>query len=185
VAASFLATLQRAGILTSVDVVSEESDRFRAIVPPALRYVDYLMVNEIEVGRVTGRAVRSPDGRLDGPQIQAAVDALYAFGNMRLVAVHMPEGVYVRERDGRRLALGSVCPPEGFIRSTLGAGDAFCAGMLCGLHQGWDSARAAELGICCATACLSHASATGGLLPVREALELGQRFPRRPPPVSV
>ena len=37
-----------------VDVVSEDSDRFKTVVTPALQHVDYLIVNEIEAGKIAG-----------------------------------------------------------------------------------------------------------------------------------
>ncbi|MDR1043464.1 MAG: carbohydrate kinase family protein, partial [Clostridiales Family XIII bacterium] len=46
------------GIATSVDVVSEDSYRYADIVPPALKYADYCIMNEIEAGRTTGIDVR-------------------------------------------------------------------------------------------------------------------------------
>src|SRR5262249_54053325 len=50
-AARLLAAAQAKGIKTSVDVVSEDSDRFSKIVVPALRHVDYCILNEIEAGK--------------------------------------------------------------------------------------------------------------------------------------
>ena len=185
VAAATLRMLQGAGFKTSLDVVSEESDRFHRLVPPSLRYVDYLILNEIEAGRVVRRAVRDPQGVIDSAALHDVVEALYQFGNMEMTAVHMPEGVYIRDRQGHKLALGSLVLPDGFIQSALGAGDAFCAGMLYGLHEGWDYGRAADLGTCCATACLSHSTATQGVVPMEDALKYRTRFPRRDPPVNL
>jgi sugar/nucleoside kinase (ribokinase family) len=184
-AARLLYRLQAAGILTSVDVVSEEGDRFKTFVPPALRYVDYLILNEIEAARTVGRVVRNTDGSLDGPALIEAVDALYQFGNMRLAAVHMPEGVYVRTREGKRFSRGSLQLPEGFIAGAVGAGDAFCAGMLFGLHEGMPLDEAAHLGSSCAAASLSQPGASEGVRPLGEILALGRQFPERPPPVRV
>ena len=53
-AARLLAAVQAAGIRTSIDIVSEQSDRFARIVRPALRYCDYCIVNEIEGSMATG-----------------------------------------------------------------------------------------------------------------------------------
>ena len=184
VAAALLKQLQKAGIKTSVDVVSEESDRFKTIVPPALPYIDYLILNEIETGRATGKTVRRPDGTLDGKALRDAVRALYDFGSMELAAVHMPEGVYVRDRKGNEFSRGSLTVPEGFIKAKLGAGDAFCAGMLYGLHEDWEYARAVELGTCSATSCLAHSSATEGVLPAVEALTYLKTFQVERPPVE-
>jgi sugar/nucleoside kinase (ribokinase family) len=185
VAAALLKKVREAGFLTSVDVVSEESDRFRTLVPPALKHVDYLILNEIEVSRAVGVPVRNDTGKLDGTALIEAVEKLYQFGPMRLVAVHMPEGVYVRDAAGRRFSRGSLVLPEGFIAGAVGAGDAFCAGMLYGLHEGWDVMAMAQLANCCAAASLSAPGASEGVKPLAEVLSLAQCFGERPPPVKV
>ena len=185
VAARLLKQVQDAGFLTSLDVVSEESDRFVRLVPPALKYVDYLILNEIETARAVGLTVRDVQRRLDGAALIEAVERLYTFGNMRLVAVHMPEGVYIRDRSGKRYSRGSLVLPEGYIAGAVGAGDAFCAGMLYGLHEGWELLEAAGLASCCAAASLSRPGASEGIMPLGETLELAKRFSERSPPVMV
>ncbi len=184
VAARLLHELRRRGIKTSVDVVSEESDRYRTIVPPSLRHTDYLILNEFEACKIVGRAARKKDGALDAREVSKAADELLELGGMELVAVHMPEGFYVLERTGKRCSRGSLVLPDGFIRGSVGAGDAFCAGMLYGLHEGWAPADAGWLGTCCAAACLSCATATDGVGPLDGLLELGRTFPERPPPLG-
>ncbi|NQT03530.1 MAG: carbohydrate kinase family protein [Planctomycetes bacterium] len=185
VAARLLKHVQDAGIKTSVDVVSEESDRFQRIVPAALRYTNYLILNEIEAGKTTGKSVRSADGRLDGSAVIDAVEALYEFGDMDMVVVHMPEGVYLRSRDGCRISRGSLALPTNYINGSVGAGDAFCAGMLYGIHEGWDYEKAIKIGNCAAAACLANVSATDGLMPLSRIMEIGKRFPEQEPPVKV
>jgi len=184
VAARALRTLRQRGIKTSVDVVSEESDRFRTLVPPALPHVDYLILNEIEAGRITGRRVRRADDTLDACELAAAMDALGNMGNMEVLAVHLPEGACVQDRRGRRQSVGSLKLPDGFIVSSVGAGDAFCAGMLYGLHEGWDAVAAADLACCCAAASLAAPGASEGIPPLSGVVALGARWPRRPPPLS-
>lgn len=184
-ACRLLETVRSAGILTSVDVVSEESDRFRAIVPPALKHVDYLILNEIETARAAGVRVRGDDGRLDGSALVDAVEMLYGHGNMKLVAVHMPEGVYIRDSQAHRYSWGSLQLPPGFVAGATGAGDAFCAGMLYGLHEAWSIRDSARLGTCCAAASLSKPGASEGVGSLDEVLRLGDRFGEAPPPVRV
>ncbi|HWQ90254.1 MAG TPA: carbohydrate kinase family protein, partial [Clostridia bacterium] len=75
-AARLLAKAQAAGVKTSVDVVSEDSDRFAKIVCPALSYVDYCILNEIEAGKTTGFKVRTPEGKLDTVAIRHAAGSL-------------------------------------------------------------------------------------------------------------
>ncbi|MBI2441712.1 MAG: carbohydrate kinase family protein [Lentisphaerae bacterium] len=185
VAARLLKLVQDEGIKTSVDVVSEDSDRFSKIVPAALRHTDYLILNEIEAGRTTGHKVRNAQGRLDAAAIVDSAEALLAMGRMDLAVVHMPEGAYLRLADGRKFARGSLDLPADFIKGTSGAGDAFCAGMLYGLHEAWDFMEAMRLGAAAAAACLTHPSSTDGLMPFDKVMELTHRFPERPPPVRV
>lgn len=185
VAARLLHMVQNEGIKTSVDVVSEDSDRFGKIVPASLRYTDYLILNEIETGRTTGHKVRNAQGQLDATAVVDAVEALFAMGRMELVVVHMPEGAYLRTGDGRQFSRGSLNLPPDFIKGTAGAGDAFCAGMLYGIHEAWDYMEALRLGAAAAAACLTHPSTTDGMLPFAQVMELSQRFPENPAPVKV
>ncbi len=185
VAARLLHMVQAEGIKTSVDVVSEDSDRFGKIVPPSLRHTDYLILNEIEAGRTTGHKVRNAQGQLDAAAVAASMEALFALGRMEVVAIHMPEGAYLRTREGRRFSRGSLRLPPGFIKGTAGAGDAFCAGMLYGIHEDWDYMKAMQFGAAAAAACMTHPSTTDGMLPFAKVMELAQRFPESPAPVPV
>ena len=58
--------------------------------------------------------------------------------------------------------------PVKTIVSAVGAGDAFCAGMLHGLHEEWPLAQCMDLAHAAAGACLGHATTTGGLRPINE-----------------
>ena len=181
VAAGALRRLREAGIRTSVDVVSEFSDRFVAIVPPALRHVDYVILNEFEAGRSSGRPVRRGDGSVDPGQLRAAAAALLDMGSASLVVIHMPEGGYALSRDeGERFAPSLELPAD-YIKGTAGAGDAFCSGILHGLHEGWTLERCLDLANCAAAANLSDPTCTGGMRALAEVLELGRNYPRRRP----
>ena len=91
----------------------------------------------------------------------------------------------MQTREGKRFSRGSLCLPDGYIAGAVGAGDAFCAGMLFGLHEGMPAEEAAHLGSCCAAASLAEPGASEGVRPLPEIVELGKRFPERPPPVKV
>lgn len=184
VAAKLLKHVQEAGLKTSVDVVSEESDRFRRIVPAALPYTNYLILNEIEAGRTTGHKVRDAGGNLIPRAVIDSAEALYKFGEMDLVVIHMPEGAYLQTRDGKKYSQGSLRLPENYIKGTVGAGDAFCAGMLYGLHEKWELDKTLKLASCAATACLAQPGATDGLMPLNKIMKLGKIFPERDPPVA-
>ena len=179
-AARLLAQAQRAGLKTSVDVVSENSDRFPKIVNPALKYVDYCILNEIEAGKTTGFVIRQPDGRLDTAALRHAAGALLEQGVRELVVIHFPEGAFARTRKGAGIWQSALKLPANYIAGTAGAGDAFCAGVLMGLHEEWEMERSLFTGACIAAASLSDASCTAGIKTLRSSLALAKKFGLRP-----
>jgi sugar/nucleoside kinase (ribokinase family) len=46
--AHFLCDMQRQGIETSIDVVSNSSGTYIQTIKPALKYCDYVIINELE-----------------------------------------------------------------------------------------------------------------------------------------
>ncbi len=175
-AARLLAQAQDAGVKTSVDVVSEDSDRFARIVNPALRHVDYCILNEIEAGKTTGFKIRQPEGALDTVALRHAAGALLQQGVRELVIIHFPEGAFARTRKGDDFWQSSLKLPTDYIRGTAGAGDAFCAGVLIGLHEGWDIPRCLLTGVCIATASLADATCTASVKSLKTSLALARKF---------
>src|ERR1035438_118844 len=175
-AARLLAQAQAAGVKTSVDVVSEDSDRFARIVNPALRHVDYCILNEIEAGKTTGFKIRPPGGQLDTVALRHAAGALLQQGVRELVVVHFPEGAFARTRKGEDFWQPSLKLPSKYIAGTAGAGDAFCAGVLYGLHEGWDLQRCLLTGVCIAAASLADATCTSGVRSLNTSLALARKF---------
>lgn len=179
-AARLLAAAQAAGLKTSVDAVSEDSGRFAKIVRPALKHVDYCILNEIEAGQTTGFTIRKADGRLDTVALRHAAGALLQHGVREVVVVHFPEGGFARTRRGEDIWQSSVKLPANYIAGTAGAGDAFCAGVLLGLHEGWDLSKGLQAGVCAAAASLSHATCTAGVKSLSACLALGKKYGFRP-----
>jgi sugar/nucleoside kinase (ribokinase family) len=174
-AGKLLAAAQAAGLKTSADVVSEDSDRFAQLVRPALKYVDYFIVNEIEAGKTAGFKVRTPDGRLDTVALRHAAGALLQQGVRELVVIHFPEGALARNRRGEDVWQPALQLPPKYIAGTAGAGDAFCAGVLWGLHEGWDLSRALLTGVCLAAASLSDPTCTAGVKSLNTSLALAKK----------
>ncbi|GIT05542.1 MAG: hypothetical protein CM1200mP29_09530 [Verrucomicrobiota bacterium] len=69
-----------------------------------------------------------------------------------LVVIHFPEGGFVRTRKGEDVLQSSLRIPARDIVGAAGAGDAFCPGMLLGLHEEWDLANCLETAVCAACA---------------------------------
>jgi sugar/nucleoside kinase (ribokinase family) len=175
-AARLLAAAQESGLKTSVDVVSEESDRFARIVTPALKYVDYCILNEIEAGKTAGFKIRLSDGALDTVSLRHAAGALLQQGVRELVIIHFPEGGFARTRKGEDVWQSSLNLPDKYIAGTAGAGDAFCAGVLLGLHDGWELKRCLEAGVCAAAASLAEPTCTAGVKTLSACLALAKKY---------
>ena len=180
-AARLLADAREAGIKTSVDVVSENSDRFARIVTPSLKHVDFCILNEIEAGKTAGFTIRQGDGKLDTVALRHTAGALLQHGVRELVVIHFPEGAFARTRKGEDFWQSSLVLPPNYIAGTAGAGDAFCAGVLLGLHEGWDLGRCLLTGVCVATASLSDPTCTNGVKSLSSALALAKKFKPRTP----
>lgn len=174
-AARVLSRASEAGLKTSVDVVSEDSNRFSGIVLPALRHVNYCILNEFEIGRTTGIATR-PNDRIDIEAVEAASRRLFEEGVKDWVVVHFPEGATALGRDGLFCVQGSAEMPQERIVGAVGAGDAFAAGLLWGLHQNVDMETALRIGVVSAASCLQGAGTSDGILSLNDCLELGRMF---------
>lgn len=172
-AAEFLAQARAAGFRTCIDVVSEDSDRFHRIVFPALRHTDICIMNEFEAGRCTGRDLR-PGGEIHWAQAREAAQALLDGGVGEVAIIHFPEGAIAATPDGKFLAQGSVRMPAETIEGATGAGDAFAAGVLYVLHDEMDLGKALRYGVCAAASCLTAAGTSSGILPMTDALALGE-----------
>ena len=179
-AARLLNAAQEAGIKTSVDVVSEDSDRFAKIVLPALKFVDYCILNEIEAGKTTGFRIREADGTLNTTALRHAAGSLLQNGVRELVVIHFPEGGFARNRRGDDVWQPALNLPKKFIAGTAGAGDAFAAGVLLGLHEGWDLRRCLLTGVSIAAASLSHPTCTEGVKSLPACLKLARKFRFKP-----
>lgn len=163
-----------AGLATAVDMVSTENAQFREIAESALPFTDYLVVNEIEAGKVVVMDLKTPRGT-DVSACAEAAKRLLARGVRKQVVIHFTEGAVVADADGSVVVQGSLKLPDGFIVGATGAGDAFAAGYLHGAHEGWETTRNLQLGVCAAAASLTHPTPSGGLRPVNECLALGAR----------
>ena len=178
VMAGVLAEATRRGFVTSLDVVSENGDRFAAVVTPSLRHCDYLIINEIESSRICGIPARDGEGRLIAGNIPEILEALMAKGVRRLAAVHAPEGGWALEKDGKLTFRPSLKLPAGWIKGTVGAGDAFCAGMLYALKRRWAVEKALDVGAASA-ACILGQQGGYGMKPLAEVERMLAEMPRR------
>jgi sugar/nucleoside kinase (ribokinase family) len=68
-----------------------------------------------------------------------------------------------------------------YISGTAGAGDAFCAGVLLGLHEDWPLPKSLLTGVCIASASLSDPTCTRGVKSLGASMALAKKFKLRRP----
>jgi sugar/nucleoside kinase (ribokinase family) len=161
---------KEAGMKTSIDLVSENSDRYQIVVP-CLPYVDNLIINEAEAGAITGIEATKET-------IPVIAKKLKELGVKERVIIHMPEMAYCYH-DGVETTLSSYALPKGFIRGTTGAGDAFCAGALTAIYEELSDREVLERAQMAAVGALREADATSGVKSVEELKELVKDFSRQ------
>ncbi len=149
------------GIKTSIDLVSENSDRYTCVLP-ALPYTDNLIINELEAGKLCGIEPTKEN-------LRSICEKLMEMGVRERVILHMPECGVCLSKDGY-LVSPSFEPPKGYIKGKTGAGDAFCAGALLGIEQGLSDAEILDLAGAAAVVSLSAPDATSGMCTAEKAL---------------
>ena len=161
---------QEKGIKTSIDLVSENSDRY-SLVLPCLKYVDNLIINEVEAGAMTGIEPKREN-------LVEIAKKLKSYGVSERVIIHTPElGVCVSETGVELVPAYAL--PENFIVGTTGAGDAFCAGALLGIYQEKTDKEILQFASGAAVAALSKADATSGLCTEQEIEEMCKGLKRK------
>lgn len=171
VAARVLDGLQKRGYKTSVDVVSEEGNRFREVILPCLKYMDYFIVNEVEAGACFGRNLRDAEGNILLDEVKAAARFLMESGVGEAVAIHFPEGGYGLRKSGEECYEPSFRVEPKDIVSSVGAGDAFCAAMLYALHEELPLSKSLRVANAAARFNLFSATSTDGAPTIAEIEE--------------
>jgi len=177
--AHLLHRVQNMGIKTSIDVVSESGQRYQSIVVPALCYTDYCVINELEAQQTTGVLLRNEDGVLLRENFPEALRKLKSLGVSTWAVIHCPEMGCGVDETGKYHEVDSLSLPVGYIKGTVGAGDAFCAGVLYGAQKGWTMQDAIKLAVCTAAAALGEPDASSGVRLAAEVLELYEKYGKR------
>mgnify|MGYP001397137343 CR=1 FL=1 len=163
-AAKVLKRAKTAGITTCVDLVSMPHPNFQSIVAASTPYIDFLIINEIEAAQATGSILKNSD---PDKLVYMAQDLLN-MGVSKAVVIHCVERIAWVDNNGLKHVFEIEPLPIEQIVSNLGAGDAFCAGLLYGLHQAWAPERCIWLAKATAKASLKGHTATESIPPLKE-----------------
>ena len=179
---ALLRRAQAAGLHTNLELVDQSAERMAEVAAPCLPYLDSIIINELEAGALTGidSPVDGPDGVVAWPAVEKMALRLIERGVSRLAVVHFPAGCVAAAPGGRTWRQGSVRMSRDEVRSTTGAGDAFAAGVVLGLHDGWMVERCLKLGVAAAAACVRSTHTSNGIGSAAECVASAEQAGYRP-----
>jgi len=176
VMARALAKVQSRGIKTSIDLVSVDNERYSEIVQASLKYCNYIIINEIEAGKTVNTDPYGPDGRIDEKQIRKICEKLLEAGVKERVVIHAPQGGWAMSSDMEFFSVPSLRLPPGYIKGSVGAGDAFCAGILYSIYRNLSIEESLRIA-CAAAACnLSEVDSISGMKSIGEIRKLYEKY---------
>ncbi len=174
VCARLLHDVQQLGIETAVDIATESSNRYQQVVIPTLPYIDHFIINELEAEKTSGCTIRGHQGRLILDGVKKAAHFLIEQGVKKNVIIHMPEGAFWLTATGEEHFHPSLDIPKEQFKATCGAGDAFCSGILVGLHENWDQQKTLNLATATAASSITSSHNSNGIQPITETLKLAE-----------
>ncbi|MBQ9070627.1 MAG: helix-turn-helix domain-containing protein [Clostridia bacterium] len=179
VLARLLADVQREGIMTSVDMVSQSDGNYADKVIPALKYCNYFIVNEIEICGIFGLSPRKENGEIDVSCVRRAMKLAAENGVSTKVIVHAKEISFLYDvKSGDFISMPSLKIPKEEILGSVGAGDAFCAGCLYGLYHHYTDKKILEFASAAAACNLFAANSIDGMRSAEEILKMPEKYGR-------
>ena len=154
--AELLRHARAAGVTTFMDTVWDDTGRWMETLAPCLPYVDYFVPSLLEGRALTG---------LDDPAEVAR--ALLAHG-VKTVGLKMGvDGCLAMSAEGQVVRLPAF---QVDVVDATGAGDAFAAGFIAGVWQGWELAKTARFANAVGALSVTGLGASGGVRSLSETL---------------
>ena len=175
--AHLLKQLQYKNIKTSIDLVTDEGNLYKKVVIPTLKYVNYLIINEIEASRIAEIELFE-DNKLNLERLKLISIKLKALGVQDLIVIHAPEFGMIY--DGvNHVVVPSLNLPKSFIKSSVGAGDGFCAGILYGIQNNYTYEDMLRLASCVAAGVLNSETSQSHITLLNNFMELEKKYGRK------
>lgn len=177
VMARFLHDVQKQGIKTSVDVVSDCTADYKAKILPALKYCNYIILNEIESSMLSDLPPYNSDGSLNIENIKNTMEFMAQHGVSDKIIVHCKKaGFCYNVVTGEFTVTPSLNIPKSEIKGSVGAGDAFCAGCLYGIYNNFDDEHILRFAASAAGCNLFSENSVDGMLSKDEIEKMPEKY---------
>lgn len=179
VMARFLHDVQKSGIKTSIDVVSDSTADYGKKIIPALKYCNYAIMNEIECCNIWEMEARTVKGALNRANITESMRRMVKAGVKDKVIIHSKEASFIMDaKSGSYAEAASLKIPKEEIKGSVGAGDAFCAGCLYGIYNHFSDRQILEFASAAAACNLFAANSVDGMKSKNEIMKLPEKYGR-------
>lgn len=166
-AAALLRAAREKGVVTSMDITTDRTGRWKGILDPCYPWLDYFLPSVEQASIIAGT---------EDPRAIADFFLSRGVGN---VAVKLgSRGSYFKNSDTAFYA-GTYRGLQ--VVETTGAGDAFCAGFLTGVGEGLPPQACVTLGTACSSFAIQAVGATAGM----RDLDTIRSFIRSKPPLDI
>lgn len=147
--ARLLQAAKRQGVITSMDVTTDRTNRWKGILDPAYSFLDYFLPSIEQAAMIAGT---------DSPE---EIAAYFISRGVKNVAVKLgSRGSYFQNE---HTAFYAGTYKDLTVVETTGAGDAFCAGFLTGVGKGFQPEMCVTLATACSAFAIQALGATAGL----------------------
>ena len=172
--AAVLSQAQSLGIHTNLELVSVAAQEIRRIALPCVEHLDSIIINEYELSALTDLPTVDDQGK---PQAELCVNAALSLINstgLPLLVVHYPEAAIAVKADNTTEYRDAFVVEPDQVAGTVGAGDAFAAGVLYGIHEDMTMSATLELGHAVAAASLRSVSSVTSVESVDQCLSFAR-----------
>ncbi len=153
---------RRLGVKTVMDATADSEDKWLAKIEGALPYTDVFFPSYEEAVSITGERELSRMARF-----------MSAYGVGTFGVKLAEKGCFITDFKAEHVVAAFPCDAQDVI-DTTGAGDAFAAGFLCGMHHGWDLKRCTVFGNAIANFCIRKLGSTTNIPTFQDALAFMQ-----------
>jgi sugar/nucleoside kinase (ribokinase family) len=159
--AQILRSAREHGAVTVLDTAWDASGRWMSRIRPCLPFCDYFMPSEAEAVMLAGTS-----------ELEAMAASFASCGARNVIIKLGERGCFLQPENGVTELIPSLVVQA---VDTTGAGDAFVAGFVTGLAQGWDAERCARLAVTVGAMCVMATGASSGVRSLAETLEFMER----------
>ena len=153
---------RKKNMITVVDLASNRDPFFQKIVFSALKNIDYLLLNETEAELLFKKTIVSQKKKIIQKLAIDFSKKLFLKGLKKAIVIHSPaESLYISSNEV--IHTKSVAIHKKKIINSVGAGDAFCAAFIYGIHESWDIKKTLKKAHAAGSTMMKVGSSSGNL----------------------